>query len=208
MNDRPFPDRPTGERMTEGQIEDVLSAIRRLVSDEALLAVRGRVPAIVTAAGPEGPEAAPVARHDAPPPKLILTAAQRVHAGAALPRAVEVIGAAVPAQGFESDTGDAAPTTAAWPAALWDTPPDPAPDPAPEPDAAPDADPAGAGLVAAPADGDPPQAPHSDAALRALIREILREELQGRIGERITTNVRKLVRAEINRLIALHDAQG
>jgi hypothetical protein len=47
-----------------------------------------------------------------------------------------------------------------------------------------------------------------EARLRDLIREVLREELRGHMGERITTNVRKLVRAEINRLITLHDAQS
>lgn len=38
-----------------------------------------------------------------------------------------------------------------------------------------------------------------DAALRALIAEIVREELRGELGARITRNVRKLVRAELAR---------
>ena len=38
--------------------------------------------------------------------------------------------------------------------------------------------------------------------LRDMVREIVREELQGALGERITRNVRKLVRAEINRVMA------
>jgi cell pole-organizing protein PopZ len=191
MNDRPFPDRPMGERMTEGQIEDVLAAIRRLVSDEALSAVRN------------GARREP----DGPPPPLVLTAAQRVRAPADLPRAVEVIGAAVPLQGFESDTGDALPPGAAWPAALWDGPPEAA---APADDTW--VQRAEAEIVAALAAGDA-AAPTAgmragDDHLRDLIREILREELRGHLGERITTNVRKLVRAEINRLITLHDAQS
>ncbi len=37
--------------------------------------------------------------------------------------------------------------------------------------------------------------------LRELVRDIIREELQGALGERITRNVRKLVRAEINRAL-------
>ena len=41
--------------------------------------------------------------------------------------------------------------------------------------------------------------------LRELVRDILREELQGDLGERITRNVRKLVRAEIARAMALRD---
>lgn len=38
--------------------------------------------------------------------------------------------------------------------------------------------------------------------LRELVRDILREELAGRMGERITRNIRKLVRAEIARTLA------
>ena len=37
-----------------------------------------------------------------------------------------------------------------------------------------------------------------DAALRAMIVDVVRQELQGEMGERITRNVRKLVRREIN----------
>lgn len=39
-------------------------------------------------------------------------------------------------------------------------------------------------------------------ALRDLIAEIIRQELQGALGERITRNVRKLVRREIHRALA------
>ncbi|MEP4639314.1 MAG: hypothetical protein ABJZ83_13155, partial [Yoonia sp.] len=42
-------------------------------------------------------------------------------------------------------------------------------------------------------------------ALRALVGEMIREELQGEMGERITRNVRKLVRREINRVITEQD---
>lgn len=44
-----------------------------------------------------------------------------------------------------------------------------------------------------------------EQVLRDLVRDILREELQGALGERITRNVRKLVRAEIARAMALRD---
>ncbi len=44
-----------------------------------------------------------------------------------------------------------------------------------------------------------------DEQLRALVSEIVREELQGALGERITRNVRKMVRREIYRALA---AQG
>lgn len=42
-------------------------------------------------------------------------------------------------------------------------------------------------------------------ALREMVRQMIREELQGSLGERITRNVRKLVRAEIARAMTLHD---
>lgn len=44
-----------------------------------------------------------------------------------------------------------------------------------------------------------------EEVLRDLVRDIIREELQGTLGERITRNVRKLVRSEINRVLASHE---
>lgn len=44
-----------------------------------------------------------------------------------------------------------------------------------------------------------------EGGLRDLVAEIVREELQGGLGERITRNVRKLVRAEIQRAFAARD---
>ena len=44
-----------------------------------------------------------------------------------------------------------------------------------------------------------------ESALRELVAEVVREELQGGLGERITRNVRKLVRAEIQRAFAARD---
>lgn len=40
-----------------------------------------------------------------------------------------------------------------------------------------------------------------DEALRDLVRAVIREELQGDLGDRITRNVRKLVRREISRAL-------
>ena len=40
--------------------------------------------------------------------------------------------------------------------------------------------------------------------LRGIVRDMIRQELQGALGERITSNVRKLVRAEVNRALAAH----
>ncbi|GAA6208424.1 hypothetical protein NBRC116601_17170 [Cognatishimia sp. WU-CL00825] len=44
--------------------------------------------------------------------------------------------------------------------------------------------------------------------LRELVGEIVRQELQGPLGERITRNVRKLVRREINRAMAARNLNG
>ncbi len=44
-------------------------------------------------------------------------------------------------------------------------------------------------------------------ALRDLVAEIIREELQGALGERITRNVRKLVRREIARALETRDLE-
>lgn len=41
--------------------------------------------------------------------------------------------------------------------------------------------------------------------LRDIVRDMIKAELQGTLGERITRNVRKLVRAEINRALASRD---
>lgn len=44
-----------------------------------------------------------------------------------------------------------------------------------------------------------------EAALRTIVMDIVREELQGPMGERITRNVRKLVRREIMRVLNAQD---
>ncbi|MEO6298981.1 MAG: hypothetical protein ABIV25_12465 [Paracoccaceae bacterium] len=44
-----------------------------------------------------------------------------------------------------------------------------------------------------------------EGVLRDLVRDLIREELQGGLGERITRNVRKLVRAEIARALATRE---
>jgi hypothetical protein len=46
-----------------------------------------------------------------------------------------------------------------------------------------------------------------ETILRKMIVEIIREELQGALGERITRSVRKLVRREISRVVATQDAE-
>lgn len=44
-----------------------------------------------------------------------------------------------------------------------------------------------------------------ETVLRSMVSEIVRQELQGALGERITRNVRKLVRREINRVLMSQD---
>ncbi len=44
-----------------------------------------------------------------------------------------------------------------------------------------------------------------EEALRVMVARMVREELQGTVGERITHNVRRLVRREISRALALQD---
>lgn len=48
-------------------------------------------------------------------------------------------------------------------------------------------------------------APIDEEVLHELVRELLTEELQGPFGERITRNIRKLVRAEIGKALAARD---
>jgi hypothetical protein len=45
----------------------------------------------------------------------------------------------------------------------------------------------------------------NEEVLRDLVRDILREEFAGSLGERITRNIRKLVRAELARSLAAQD---
>ncbi len=46
-----------------------------------------------------------------------------------------------------------------------------------------------------------------EEALREIIADVVRQELQGALGERITRNVRKLVRREIHRALAAQDLE-
>ena len=57
--------------------------------------------------------------------------------------------------------------------------------------------------VFAPGDADD----FDEEALREVVRDIIRDELQGALGERITRAVRKLVRAEIQRMLISRDVQ-
>jgi len=50
-----------------------------------------------------------------------------------------------------------------------------------------------------------PLAVQDDEALRKLVATIIRQELQGDLGERMTKNLRKLVRREINRALTTRE---
>lgn len=250
------------EPMSSGEIEDVLSSIRKLVSEDLRPQARAQVQV-------------PVPPRVVPPEadKLLLTPALRVVEGNAeaeatlaasdapgaeptrrlrLDTVVSSFAAQVspPAEGWEAETGDATVTRLVRP------PPQVA-DRAPPIEAFPDAaaaDDVGESVTeaeivdAAPTGGlhfawqarraglgdddvgepeaeqplpeadvrqgtddapdDTPEAPMPDIdadALAELVRDILRDELQGALGLRMTRNIRKLVRAEVARILATKD---
>lgn len=120
---------------------------------------------------------------------------------------------------WEPDGSEAAPAATVWPDEQAKAP-DSAAETQPEalPQAAPQPAEDGAALNTqfaadegdfaseAESEGMAPLAPAFDEEeLRALIVEVLRDELRGPMGERITGNMRKLVRREIYRVLALQD---
>ena len=228
------------EPMSSVEIEDVLSSIRRLVSDEMRPQPRTAQAAPVEARAPQ-----PAAAAD----KLLLTPALRIVPDAEPEVAVpafhsvrvqpeeeagfiavededEVARASVVPLADYYEDEEAAPVAEAA---------SPIPDEVfatteavAEPEAAPDAvdnaglDWADAAEAAVRAEleeeigeasyahilDDAPEAAAGvmdEEALRELVRDIIREELQGTLGERITRNVRKLVRAEVARALAVRD---
>ena len=241
------------EAMTNSEIEDVLTSIRRLVALEGtrpadsgrlILTEELRVGAAVTAAIDALEAASEQAEEDTPPPAAGSTEAD--HFGADEPVAGAVADASFP----EPDFGKLEATIAELEAAVsasgetWeaDAPVDEAPrpsnvtdlygrlsfsrraeptddedvdapvdqtDPAPTIDESAAIDPVETAAAAGPGatidDGFDPQttaAPIDEEILdedmlRALVAQIVREELHGQLGERVTQQVRKLVRAEI-----------
>jgi len=242
------------EPMSRLEIEDVLSSIRRLVSED----LRPKTQALWV------PEAT-----DRPDGKLILTPALRVvpdaepvktgPAPAPISAVVAAVGAAVGRQDdtFEPVLGDAEPD-AGWSPSNWDdvaqtllfdgpgktggvaADADEGQAVAPEQDAAPQPEAevaedqtAEAGFVDDAPYDDPRRADAAEASvlealttqsdeaaatvmadvaqdadmLRSLVREMVREELAGPMGQRITRNVRKLVRSEIARALSVRDAE-
>lgn len=94
----------------------------------------------------------------------------------------------------EDEHHDAHPSEQAEPPHVEDETDEAAPDTGPEEDA---------GLFENDTGGDADVL--DEEMLRQLVSDIVREELQGALGERITRNVRKLVRREINRALASRD---
>jgi hypothetical protein len=231
------------DRMTNVEIEDVLSSIRRLVSEDGRAPVRSRAPAVpdklvLTPAlriVPDAP-AEPVAVPEATAPDASLSDLIAEESAAAFDAlshraAAAALEAALSSQpddwepdGSEVTSQSAETWTVEWEAGADSAPPAPTfvstrqasasphqPAPAPVAEAAP-AEPydhldwvdAPSGPSAAmPLEDELPAV--DEETLRDLIRDILREELQGPLGERITRNVRKLVRAEIARALATRD---
>lgn len=248
------------ERMTNVEIEDILSSIRRLVAEEARPPLQRQPPKLVLTAADRVPPARPVPD---PQPEAPVAAAAEDALEARIAELEALLG--MPQGPFEADEGDPFDTP---PALRHPAAPDPAPS-RPRPPVlelvastapqAPEA-PAAAPLVLTPAADEPPDSdpaaaqpaavdteaaaaepaaipePLTDSAaepagpaadrdadrweaaepgayfapapdddvideetLRDIVRDILREELQGPLGERITRNLRKLVRAEIAR---------
>lgn len=186
------------ERISNAEIEDVLSSIRRLVSDDLR-------PAAVAAPPPVRPSV----------PRLVLTPALRVNPEPVRPTAE-------PEPADDGLAGRLAELEALMARQNLDFEDDaPAPgalrpgfDPLPEEQSA-----AEAPFIGDDTDGDDPaqlawtepatsaQEPlpadawSDEALLRELIRDVLREELQGPMGERVTRNLRKMVRSEIARAL-------
>ncbi len=237
------------EPTTSGESENVLSSIRRLVSDDRhtparetatpapggdrlLLTPSQRVATAARPAAPApsdpfpaGPSPAdaftagpsPLGRPPLGPPSV---GGPGTRIGSASP----AIAAGGPGAGRGDETGERASGRRGGPAAAPAVAPGLAPGPAPgdgrgEPgdEDGPGADPGGEFITHG--DAPPPAAAGSPAGfegavkddlppgldlemLREIVRDVLREELQGAMGERITRGVRKLVRAEVARNLA------
>jgi hypothetical protein len=243
------------EAMSSVEIEDVLSSIRRLVSEDRRPASRTAqakktdeklllTPAFRVVAEP-APDVAPNLT-----PAALATPLPRLHLGAGpvIEKLAATLERAVEAQDveWESEVGDPSPvvsrmewTEAGWvPVQSQAAPPPAAPDTAPSPlwsdaeaavaDTAldgqqidtpiPEPDPIWADRAEAEAlaelrgesedaalGANDKELTFDEEVLRDLVRDLIREELQGGLGERITRNVRKLVRAEIARALAAQD---
>lgn len=246
------------EPMSSVEIEDVLSSIRRLVSEDLRpVAANGASPKPLAPAGklllltpalrvvPSIPKPVVAQLPEELPATAAVSAQDWLPEAAAtgedevweqtdthsvegleqtgLTRVVSEIGAAVVAgdEEWEPEVGDAPMASLTWRAPEWVEEAelvDAASDDEISAKALADAaeDEAVAEIMARAAQAKAEAAPESDhdqddggyfdeAVLRDLVRDLIREELGGTLGERITRNVRKLVRAEINRAMTARD---
>ncbi len=199
------------------EIDEVMSSVRKLVSTK-------EAPAIETPPAFEKLVLTPALRVDVEEEStpatdtsvpadniLVLDSGKRADR-AGLEATIAELEAAVTAQPdeWEPDEGESFDTDA-WAASAFE---------APQGDDVPDASLADAALVddVEPATDEPVDAPIGapsvaddlpagidEDALRAMVIQIVREELNGDMGERITRNVRKMVRREINRILVSRD---
>ncbi|MHA3914496.1 hypothetical protein [Halovulum sp. GXIMD14793] len=167
----------TPKDKSDSDVNDVLSSIRELVSQEAKSQAE-------QAAGKKPEAVEPVQAEDTPEsPPLVLGQAERVEKAA---------------EDGKEDSSDAKPGTEEAEDA-----------PRPEPlkmDMASLVAPVAAAVAAVkpaePASNGSGDAPfYDEAALRVLISEVVREELQGELGERLNRTIRKIARREVLRAI-------
>lgn len=209
------------DALTNSEIEDVLTSVRRLVADEQrradgeegrggrlILTPSQRVdaeagPAPLPAPPPPAPAAPPRTTAMANPPDF-----RRLEATIAeLEAAVSASGSVFEPDGSEDATG-AAPGSNVT--ALYARPSFQNFAASPLPEAAPAAPADDAPVTTTWVDGtaeddDTFETVIDEATLRILVAQIVREELHGHLGERITLQVRKLVRAEVAKAL---DARG
>jgi hypothetical protein len=195
------------------EIEDVVSSVRRLVAPQAqprpISRLLGTEPLVLTAAlrvvaDAEPPPLAPLVLEGPLAPTLPEAEPEALAQTVPEPDPVPdpaAANTADPADGPVAALPTVEPAAQVRAAAeAGDVVPFPLVAPSP-PRAVPDE-----AIAAAPADeveAMPADLPALDeGAVAKLVRAIIREELQGALGERITQNVRKLVRAEINRALA------
>lgn len=206
------------------EIDELVSSVRNLVSYKDAATAQKMVPQdplILTAAlridMPESqPQASEIASESVAEPVLVLNGGA-VSDKQSLGATVAELGAAVDARAedWEADGGESF-DKAAWAASAFEPPQDDSATLAtPQPDEVPVADLPQGEPVDGVADLETRIAEDlvvqhfadqiDEDALRAAVVRILREELAGEMGERITRNVRKLVRREINRVLVSRD---
>ncbi len=184
--------------MTDPKVtsDDILSSIRRLVADEERLGAGAKLPAhdklvlspnlrVVTSTSRAHPKEALQTLHLQAPPR----------AGLTIPQFVSTV-----AQGIDPQAMDWEPETDAVASDMddWDMarPNQSAPTaPVVEPTIPNDL----------PNDGQKPAVDLPTEALRDLVRDLVREQFQGDLGLHITRSIRKLVKSEIAREIALRE---